>query len=165
MARRSSSNVELQTNDATIEVDSRPSDAIALAVRCGAPVFVAEDVLEQVGTDHRTPRPTEPTPTFGQWPPDFPDVTDDRLFSGRAQIVLKQAGMEASRLGHAEIEPEDMLLALVAETDDIGAKVLTALGADWERSGSRRRDQTEEESSSVRRLILASGAGEWSGWP
>jgi len=31
----------------TLEVDSRPSDAIALAMRCSAPVFVAEEVMEE----------------------------------------------------------------------------------------------------------------------
>ena len=29
-----------------INIDSRPSDALALAVRCGAPIFAADDVLE-----------------------------------------------------------------------------------------------------------------------
>ncbi len=32
-----------------IELDSRPSDAIALAVRVGVPVFVAESVMERAG--------------------------------------------------------------------------------------------------------------------
>lgn len=31
-----------------IEIDSRPSDAIALAIRCGAPIFVNEEILEEV---------------------------------------------------------------------------------------------------------------------
>jgi bifunctional DNase/RNase len=31
------------------EVDSRPSDAIALAVRYGVPIFVAEEVLNEAG--------------------------------------------------------------------------------------------------------------------
>ena len=35
-------------NGRTLEVDSRPSDAIALAVRVDAPIYVAEDVLEEV---------------------------------------------------------------------------------------------------------------------
>lgn len=30
-----------------VEIDARPSDAIALAVRTGAPVFVDEDILEE----------------------------------------------------------------------------------------------------------------------
>jgi hypothetical protein len=29
------------------EIDSRPSDAMALAVRCGVPIFVAEEVLDE----------------------------------------------------------------------------------------------------------------------
>jgi bifunctional DNase/RNase len=32
-----------------VEVDSRPSDAIALAVTVDVPIFVAEDVLDEVG--------------------------------------------------------------------------------------------------------------------
>ncbi len=32
-----------------LEIDSRPSDAIALAVRAGAPIFVAESVMEKAG--------------------------------------------------------------------------------------------------------------------
>ncbi len=32
-----------------LEIDSRPSDAIAVAIRCESPIFVAKDVLEQAG--------------------------------------------------------------------------------------------------------------------
>ena len=35
-------------NGETIEVDSRPSDAIALAVTVNAPIYVVEDVLEEL---------------------------------------------------------------------------------------------------------------------
>jgi hypothetical protein len=34
-------------NGATEEIDCRPSDAIALGLRCRAPIFVAEHVLEE----------------------------------------------------------------------------------------------------------------------
>jgi bifunctional DNase/RNase len=38
------------TFDATPqEVDARPSDAIALAIRCGAPIFVLESVMAEAG--------------------------------------------------------------------------------------------------------------------
>ncbi len=38
--------VYLRSSDGeTVEVDSRPSDAIALALRCGAPILVNEDVI------------------------------------------------------------------------------------------------------------------------
>lgn len=39
--------ITLSVNGAEIEVDSRPSDAIALAVRAGAPIFAAEAVIEE----------------------------------------------------------------------------------------------------------------------
>jgi bifunctional DNase/RNase len=41
--------VTLQVNDNEIEVDCRPSDAIALALRCEAPIYVAEKVLTEHG--------------------------------------------------------------------------------------------------------------------
>src|SRR5262245_23065821 len=34
-----------------VEIDSRPSDAIALAVRCDAQIFADEDVIEESGID------------------------------------------------------------------------------------------------------------------
>ena len=37
----------LSTADHTMLVDARPSDSIALAIRVGAPIFVAEDVLAE----------------------------------------------------------------------------------------------------------------------
>jgi hypothetical protein len=38
----------IQQNGSMVEVDSRPSDAVALAVRLNARVFVEEDVLDHV---------------------------------------------------------------------------------------------------------------------
>jgi len=38
----------LKTKNNTIEVDSRPSDAIALALRAKSPIFVAEEILTQL---------------------------------------------------------------------------------------------------------------------
>jgi uncharacterized protein len=39
----------IEMKDETIEVDSRPSDALALALRFSAPIFVEEKVLEEAG--------------------------------------------------------------------------------------------------------------------
>ena len=38
--------LHLRCGARTVEIDCRPSDAIAIALRCGAPIFVAEEVLE-----------------------------------------------------------------------------------------------------------------------
>lgn len=39
----------LDVNNRELEIDSRPSDAIALAVRAEAPIFVADEVIDQAG--------------------------------------------------------------------------------------------------------------------
>ncbi len=41
-------NLVLQRDGSEVEVDARPSDAIALAIRNGSQIFVAEQVLEEV---------------------------------------------------------------------------------------------------------------------
>ena len=39
--------IVIQQNGRSVEIDSRPSDAIALAVRAGAPIFAADSVIEE----------------------------------------------------------------------------------------------------------------------
>lgn len=44
------------------EVDSRPSDAIALAIRCEVPIYVDEDVIEENGFLEAEAKKEKPTP-------------------------------------------------------------------------------------------------------
>jgi hypothetical protein len=39
--------ITVQQNGTEIDVDSRPSDAIALAIRADAPIYAADDVIEE----------------------------------------------------------------------------------------------------------------------
>ena len=39
--------ITLSVNGREVEIDSRPSDALALAVRSGAPIFAAEEVIAE----------------------------------------------------------------------------------------------------------------------
>ena len=39
--------ITVQQNGSEVEIDSRPSDAIALAVRADAPIYAADDVIEE----------------------------------------------------------------------------------------------------------------------
>jgi bifunctional DNase/RNase len=39
--------ISVEIEGRTVEIDSRPSDAIALAVRSGAEIFAADDVIEE----------------------------------------------------------------------------------------------------------------------
>lgn len=43
--------LRLETADRELDIDSRPSDAIALAVRTDAPIFAATDLLETSGVE------------------------------------------------------------------------------------------------------------------
>ncbi len=47
--------VTIQQGDTTLQIDARPSDAIALAVRAGAPIYVEEEVLAQYAVTVSTP--------------------------------------------------------------------------------------------------------------
>lgn len=51
--------IRMQADGRTAEVSSRPSDAIALAVRINAPIFAAEEVLEQAGIELKDDEETE----------------------------------------------------------------------------------------------------------
>jgi uncharacterized protein len=43
-----------------LEIDSRPSDAIALAVRCDAKIFASEDVIEESGIEFQADEEVQP---------------------------------------------------------------------------------------------------------
>ena len=42
-------NLVLEKGGPALDLDCRPSDAVALAVRTGAPIFVSEDVMDEAG--------------------------------------------------------------------------------------------------------------------
>jgi len=46
--------ISVKLNGRQLKIDSRPSDAIALAVRANAPIFVEEDVMAQAGITPET---------------------------------------------------------------------------------------------------------------
>jgi uncharacterized protein len=43
--------IRMASNGNSVDVSSRPSDAIALAVRINAPIYAAEEVLDQAGIE------------------------------------------------------------------------------------------------------------------
>ncbi len=51
--------VTIQQGDTTMQIDARPSDAIALAVRAGAPIYVEEEVLSRYAVTVSTPSEEE----------------------------------------------------------------------------------------------------------
>lgn len=67
----------IDRNGETLEVDSRPSDAIALGVAEGVPIFVAEHVLEQTEADALAQHAAEELDF--ESPSDSYDLSDDDL--------------------------------------------------------------------------------------
>ncbi len=51
--------IEARVDGRRVAVDARPSDAIAVAIRSGAPVFASEAVLQQAADVHDTERALE----------------------------------------------------------------------------------------------------------
>ena len=120
--------VILKNNGTTIERDSRPSDAIALAVRSNAPIFAEQGVFERVGVEFDTKTGLPEHITFDWSNLSIEDLV--AMLSEEAQNILQQADGQAKRLGHGAIEPGDVMLALISQTECAGAKVLEDLGAD-----------------------------------
>ncbi len=71
--------VVINVNGKSLEVDSRPSDAIALAVRVQVPIFVEEKVLEKAGIllDKETGKPLLPEDV--DQPEKSPEVKEEEL--------------------------------------------------------------------------------------
>lgn len=44
-------NITIETNGIIKEIDSRPSDAIAIALRAKSPIFISQNIMHQVGMD------------------------------------------------------------------------------------------------------------------
>ena len=81
--------------DARFRIDSRPSDAFALAVRAGAPVFVARGVLDEVGVVEAAPEGQEPTVIQLGGPPKLVNL---RLLAPVDQAATREVEWEGQRL-------------------------------------------------------------------
>jgi bifunctional DNase/RNase len=69
--------IRLMTGNRTLEVDARPSDAIALALRTEAPIYVAQSVLDQAQTiSPEAGEGEEQEEKMKKW---FENLSDDEL--------------------------------------------------------------------------------------
>lgn len=68
--------LQLQRGDHLVSIDARPSDSIAIALRTGATIFAADDLLMTIDDDDQ---PTVLPPTPGGGPATGPDMSPDEL--------------------------------------------------------------------------------------
>jgi uncharacterized protein len=66
-------NIVIETNEGALNIDSRPSDALAIAVRAHVPILVARSVMDSAGIipeedlqEEATPPKALPTPEAGE---------------------------------------------------------------------------------------------------
>ncbi len=106
-------NVVIKAIEGEITIDARPSDAIALAVRCRAEVYIAEDIVESAGVPvdmiREAPSVEEATSE---------DVLGSTLGSTLAERLAAQreagAGAGAENLGAVDVERERLRAELEA---------------------------------------------------
>jgi bifunctional DNase/RNase len=74
--------ITLAVDGSEIEIDSRPSDALAIAVRSGAPIFAAEDVIAEsaIEFEHEVENEDEVVEKFK----DFLDHVTPEDFAGES---------------------------------------------------------------------------------
>jgi uncharacterized protein len=76
-------NIVVEMNDQILNIDSRPSDALAIAVRTHVPIFVARSVMTSVGivpeTDLQEEAPEQPAAPLAPPPTSEEDSGQDRL--------------------------------------------------------------------------------------
>jgi len=97
-------------------------DPAAISVRVLAEIGIPVDRLRPAVIEAAVPRPPNDA------------VASDLPFTPRARRVLDLARGESLRLGHNYIGTEHLLLALVAEQDGIGGRVLREHGVDVDRA-------------------------------
>lgn len=136
--------VILGMNNEQIEIDCRPSDALAIAVRTGVPIFADEKVLNKAGTllDQETGKPIGTGVTFDEKgkPTELPSREVESIegelrkkppqfeaFSESTQEILSLAEKEAKRLNSNFVSTGHLLLALVKEIPTAANKVLSNL--------------------------------------
>jgi len=114
-------------NNKETGIDCRPSDALAVAVRLGIPIFADEKVLKKAGIylDPETGTPIEQPTEPKAIPEKKTDAETSRfeVFSESAQDILTQAESEAKRFNQNFISTGHLLLALLKE-ENIVTEVL-----------------------------------------
>ena len=91
----------MEHNGLELEVDSRPSDAVALALRCGAPIGVARAVMDQAGVvmEEKKGEKTQAASNATDKPADKPPVSPLETANQQLEKAIQEERYEdAARL-------------------------------------------------------------------
>ena len=104
--------ITLSVNGREVEIDSRPSDALALAVRSGAPIFAAEDVIAEsaIEFEHEVEDTEEVVDKFKE----FLDQVSPEDFAGGERVAraspARRAGGRRARDRERRARARDQLV-------------------------------------------------------
>jgi uncharacterized protein len=93
----------LNTNDGTIILDSRPSDAIALALRYGAPIYVSEEIMKIAGMKAPIGKDVKFTP-INHSELDIQPISDISILEDRLKSAVNAERYEEAALIRDELE-------------------------------------------------------------
>jgi bifunctional DNase/RNase len=112
------------------EVDARPSDALNLALRCGAPIHVTADLVDTSATTATWPTGVETNAP--PWAPVGEGTGAPRpstyAVGEHSPAMLRRAAEQAHDLGHAVVGSPHLLLGLLADADGLAARRLDGHG-------------------------------------
>jgi hypothetical protein len=95
-----------------VEIDSRPSDAIALAVRCDAQIFASDDVIEESGIEFQADDDEQPGLVTASSladldPGEFRKFLENVTVEEFASSLQELAGGDEDELEDEELEDDD----------------------------------------------------------
>ncbi len=97
-------NIVAEVGDKTINIDSRPSDALALAVRAHVPVFVTRQIMDSAGITPEEDLQEKPAPTA----PETPAAPAEEESSSRLSVFEDFLGkLDLSDLDKDKDDDED----------------------------------------------------------
>ncbi len=141
----------LTSHDKSCQLDCRPSDAVAVAIRVGAPIFADEKVMDEAGMmlDPDIGEPAEIETTYDE------EVGYEGLnqvktrelvrLSGSVRELFALAEEQAKRLNSKYIGAGHLLLALVKKAPNTATDILNGLGVNLTELLSAVKSSSDEE--------------------
>jgi len=99
--------ITIVQNGREVEIDSRPSDAIALAVRCDAQIFASEDVIEESAIEFQADDDEQPGLVTASSLADLDPAEFRKFLETVTPEEFATSLEELEGLEDEELEPED----------------------------------------------------------
>jgi hypothetical protein len=81
--------LHIQRDDTLVHIDARPSDSIAIALRLGAPIFAAEELLVEPTEDDEEEEQSEVPGVDASEGPDLADADESELSAEQLKAYLE----------------------------------------------------------------------------